>query len=140
MSHAHIHINTHIHTYTHKRTLILTFFVHIYTYSYPTTCIHAYIPRSVPFSPILTLLNITLTLIPYRPPFTHKVLGVNVLGSGPWSTISYAVPTAAGTPAKPIPPKASDQTMASLTYCWDAPDDNGYVCLLITFSSVPMYY
>ena len=65
---------------------------------------------------------------------------MNVLGSGPWSTISYAVPTAAGTPAKPIPPKASDQTMASLTYSWDAPDDNGCVYVLKTFSSVPICY
>ena len=78
------------------------------------------------FTHVLTLASFVPSTLTHPQSFArHQVRGVNALGKGPWSTISYAVPTAAGTPAQPVPPKASEQTMSSLTYSWDAPDDNG---------------
>jgi hypothetical protein len=57
--------------------------------------------------------------------FRFRLTGLNRLGAGPASQISYSVYTNAAEPCKPLPPFIAKATLTTIKFQWHAPDDQG---------------
>jgi len=57
--------------------------------------------------------------------FRFQITGINRMGSGPPSPISYSVSTKSAEPSVPAAPFIAKATLTTVKFQWHAPDDNG---------------